>query len=424
VTSPEPEGGSQAGPGARMRIAILHYSALPVVGGVERVIGRHAGLMADAGHSVTVVAGRGEQQDPRVAFLRLPSADSADAGILALRAALDAGIVPDGFAAAVEALRRDLGAALAGHAVVIAHNVCSLPFNLALTAALRRLASEPGAPRLVAWHHDLAWTQPRFRDVLHDGDPWDLLRTAWPGVRHVAVSETRRTELAGLLRLAPENVRVVRNGIDIERELDLDPATALHVTRTGMLDADPLLLLPARVTPRKNIELGLRVVAAMRRAGRAAGLVVTGPVDPHDPAQREYLAGLLALRRDLDLDAAAWFLAAESGEPLADRVVTDLYRVADALLLPSREEGFGLPILEAALHRLPIVCTDLPVLREVAGEGATYLDPDADPDEAARVVLDRLDADSEDALWRRVRREYAWPAVYRERIEPLLAELA
>ncbi len=58
------------------------------------------------------------------------------------------------------------------------------------------------------------------------------------------------------------------------------------------------------------------------------------------------------------------------------RVVADLYRIADALFLPSREEGFGLPVLEAGVSRLPVICADIPALRELAGDDATYVDPD------------------------------------------------
>jgi mannosylglucosylglycerate synthase len=243
-------------------------------------------------------------------------------------------------------------------------------------------------------------------------------------VHHVVVSETRRSELSALMGIPTPSIRVVRNGIDVLGQIGLDPATEAIVARTGLLDADPLLLLPSRITPRKNIGLGLEVVAHLRRAGRPAALIVTGPVDPHDPGQEAHLARLLAQRRDLGLDGAAWFLSTEGGELLSDRVLTDLYRVADALFLPSREEGFGLPILEAALHRLPIICADLPVLREVAGDAATYLDLDADAGQAARAVLDRLAVDAADRLSHRVRRDYAWPVIYGRDIRPLLAWVA
>ncbi|MBI3739501.1 MAG: glycosyl transferase family 1, partial [Chloroflexi bacterium] len=48
-----------------MKITLLHYAALPIIGGVESVMGHHARLMTDAGHQVRVIAGRGEQVDAR-----------------------------------------------------------------------------------------------------------------------------------------------------------------------------------------------------------------------------------------------------------------------------------------------------------------------------------------------------------------------
>ena len=52
----------------------------------------------------------------------------------------------------------------------------------------------------------------------------------------------------------------------------------------------------------------------------------------------------------------------------------DLYRDFDALLFLSAYEGFGLPLIEAQQMGLPVLCSDIPVLREVGGEGAIYVD--------------------------------------------------
>src|SRR5207248_4987660 len=53
--------------------------------------------------------------------------------------------------------------------------------------------------------------------------------------------------------------------------------------------------------------------------------------------------------------------------------LSDLYMLSDVVVLPSASEGFGLPLAEAALFRVPVVCTDLPAFREVAPEGATFV---------------------------------------------------
>src|SRR5712692_5941767 len=178
-----------------MHIALLHYSAPPVIGGVETVMGHQARLMARDGHSVTLVAGRGAAPDGRAAFAGLPLLDSRHPRVLAVKLELDAGRVTPNFYALSAEIETELLAVLTGKDVVLAHNVCSLHKNLALTAALHRLNEQPGFPRLILWHHDLAWTAGHYRSELHDGYPWDLLRQAWPGARQVVVSETRRQEL-------------------------------------------------------------------------------------------------------------------------------------------------------------------------------------------------------------------------------------
>jgi glycosyltransferase involved in cell wall biosynthesis len=221
----------------------------------------------------------------------------------------------------------------------------------------------------------------------------------------------------------PAAVPVVPNGVDLAALLGLAPRTMDVVRAADLLAFAPLVLLPARITPRKNIGLALRVVAAMRRAGRsAAGLVVTGPVDPHDPTAQAYLAGLVDLRRECGLEGSVVFIAEELREPADEVLVHDLYRLADLLLLPSLDEGFGIPILEAGAQRLPIVCSDLPALRDLAGDAALYIALDADPDAVAALVLARLDEDPRAELARRVRTEFTWEAVYRRGIAPLLVD--
>lgn len=403
-------------------VALLHYTAPPVVGGVEQVLAWHARLLADAGHEVRIVAGRGEAPDPRVAFVGVPRADTSHPEIARLQADLGAGRVPAAFPGVAEELARDLAVALAGVDVLIAHNVGSLGLNLALTAAVHDLVGRPGAPRTILWHHDLAWTLPAYRRTLHDGWPWDLLRTAWPGVTQVAISEARRADVVSLLGADPAVVSVVPNGVDLAALLGLAPRTMDVVHATDLLAFAPLILLPVRITPRKNIEFALRVVAEMREAGRpATGLVITGPVDPHNPLAEAYLAGLVDLRRVLDLEGSAIFLAEALAEPADEGLVHDLYRLADVLLLPSLDEGFGIPLLEAGAHRLPIVCSDLPALRELAGDAALYIEAGAVPREIAALILARLEDDPLIGFARRVRTQFSWEAVYRGGIAPLLA---
>ncbi len=403
-----------------MKIALLHYAAPPVVGGVESVVGHHASLMASAGHAVRVIAGRGEAFDPSVEFISLPLIDSRHPEVMALKAELDKGHVPPGFEPMVKATCQALEHALANTDVLIAHNVCSLHKNLALTTALRAVSAQSGAPHLILWHHDLAWVTPRYRSELHDGDPWDLLRTDWPGVTQVVVSEFRRRELANLLSVPLERIKVIPNGIDPVSFYKWEAQTQALIHQTNLLSAAPILLLPVRITPRKNIELALRALSALRAEYPEAALVVTGPLGAHNPANAAYFDQLRALRAELQLERAAHFLAERVDGYLPDAVIADFYRLSDALLLPSREEGFGIPILEAGLSGLPIFCADIPPLRDLAGQQASYFSPGADPEQVAALMARRLGANPTFVLRARVRQSYTWEQIYTRWIAPLL----
>jgi glycosyltransferase involved in cell wall biosynthesis len=403
-----------------MNIALLHYSAPPVIGGVESVIGHHARLMARAGHTVRIIAGRGAQTDPQVDFIPVPLVDSRHPDILALKAGLDQGLIPPGFAGAVHQIENALTSALAGVDLLIAHNVCSLHKNLALTAALETISQGAKSPRMVVWHHDLAWTTPRYRTELHDGYPWDLLRRAWSDVWQVVVSDMRQEELSRLFRIEAGDITVVPNGVDLDAFFKLEPPTSELARRLSLLDAAPLLLLPVRITPRKNIELAIRVMGELRRRMPHAALVVTGPPGAHNPANAGYFESLKSLRAGLDLSDGVHFLAELVEATLPDAVIADFYRLADALFLPSREEGFGIPVLEAGLSGLPVFCADIPPLRALTGDRASVFSLDAMPGEVAALIADRLRDDPVYQMKTQFKQTYSWEGVYGQHIAPLL----
>jgi len=413
-----------------MKIILIHYSAPPIVGGVEGVLQHHSSLMASDGHEVKVIAGRGAQFDPRVQFIHLPLVDSRHSQVLSVKRELDKGIVSAGFKELTAGMERELSAHLADTDFVIAHNVCSLNKNLALTAALFNLSrrddpsiakhSQRHMPRMALWHHDLAWTTPRYQDELHPGHPWDLLKTAWPGAAQVAVSEMRADELATLMKLEKSQITVIPNGVDMEEFFKLEEETRSYIKQLDLMRASPLLLLPVRITPRKNIEFALKVLSALRARFPAAQVVVTGPLGPHNPANVEYFERLHTLRAELGLANAFHFLAELTDAYLPDAVISDFYQLADVLFFPSHEEGFGIPILEAGFARLPVFCSDIPPLRSLGGEFANYFSPEADPEHVAEAIVNHLSTSRIFGLRASVRSQYTWEQVYRTRIVPLL----
>jgi glycosyltransferase involved in cell wall biosynthesis len=406
------------------RVAILHYAAPPTVGGVESTIYHHARLLAGAGYGVTVIAGRGAPFDERVAVEVIPELDSRHPEVLAVKVQLDAGRVTDDFHRLTEAIQQTLRRTLVGSDVCIVHNAITLHKNLPLTAALRRLADE-GITHFIAWHHDFAWLRPQYQNELHPGYPWDLLRQPWPAVVQVTVSQPQREELAGLYGLLQEAIHVVTPGVDPDTFFRLTPSARWLAETFDLWTEGPVLLLPARITRRKNIELAIRIVGALQTQGVAARLIVTGPPGPHNPANVAYLQSLRDLRRELGIEEQIIFLYEcrdQTGQPLevSDEVMADLYQMADALLFPSRQEGFGIPMLEAGLARLPIFCADIPPFR-VTGEGtAHFFGLAEDPTAIARRIAAVLREDRALTMRWRAAGYYTWQSALRDKLEPLI----
>lgn len=405
-----------------MKIALLHYSAPPIVGGVESVLAHHARLMTAAGHQVTLFVGRGESFDPTISIRVLPLMDSRNAEVMAVKAELDKGKCTDSFINLRDRIQKELTCELQGFDVLIAHNVASLHKNLALTAAIHKVYRLPGFPRLILWHHDLAWTTPRYHSELHDGYPWQLLREDWPGATQVVISEIRRKELSKLISLHEQQIQVIPNGVELYSFFKFSERTVEIVEKLQLLDANPLFLLPARLTPRKNIELALRIINALREEFPHVRLLITGPEGPHNPANRAYRQKLIELRDELGLQESVNFLAELTPEFLPDEVIADFYRLADALLFPSHEEGFGIPLIEAGFSGIPVFCADIPVLRELGGDDLSYFDPDGDPILIARQINTRLKSEMTLRWAQRARHGFSWNSIDRLYIEPLITK--
>jgi glycosyltransferase involved in cell wall biosynthesis len=407
--------------------AILHYSAPPVVGGVEAVIDAHAHLLTEAGYPVVVIAGQGNAASlPNNAdFVLIPELDSQHPAVLEMNASLEAGEVPAGFEDMAGRITASLEPVLNEFNNLIVHNIFTKHFNLPLTAALYRLLDAGEIGNCIAWCHDFTWTSPHSSHKVHSGYPWDLLRSYRPEVTYVVVSQRRQRTLAELLEVSPQKIKVVYNGVDPVTMLGLTQEGRALIQRLGILDSDLVLLMPVRVTQAKNIELAFKVVAELKKRQSNPKLVLTGPPDPHDPENMDYYGFLRNLRRDLGVEKEMRFVFESGPDPdepyyIDIDVVGDMYRVSDLMFMPSHREGFGMPVLEAGLIGIPVISTAVPAAEEIGGENVLIFDADDAPEKVAELILMRIEADPVCRHKRQVRKRYTWKAIFQRDIEPLL----
>jgi glycosyltransferase involved in cell wall biosynthesis len=136
-------------------------------------------------------------------------------------------------------------------------------------------------------------------------------------------------------------------------------------------------------------------------------------MSPVEPAERARLAALAPGGRLVFHDGAT------------DAAYRDVLRGATALLSASREEGFGIPLVEAMSVGTPLVVSDIPVFREVAGDAAAYVTPD-DVAGFVRAVRELEEAGTWERRSRAARRRaaaYSWDASAR-RLLALLQRVA
>ena len=405
------------------RIGLLHYSCPPLVGGVEEIVSQHAHILNRMGHSISVLAGMGEvytdafpvriepvigSKDPQVSKAHVQSRKGNNSPLRDLTNRILTLLID---------WSHDFD-------VVLAHNVLQLPFNLPLTLALRRQASSRLGPVLVSWAHDSPYFEqhcPRFLNH----SPWDVLRRPHPGIHYVTISKCRKE----LFQEQDTNVKwkVINNGIDPVTFFYLDEKSVKLASELDLFSRDLVVVQPSRVTPRKNLELSIHIIRGIKNLGYNVIFILTGAYDPHEARAVSYYRRLRYWIDELDLKDNIAVLAEyrfKDGTKLVpDRIfIRDLYLMADLLLMTSKDEGFGLPLLEAGMIKLPIACTEIPPFIEV-GRDVCFFRPSDPPLFIAGRIIEYLSRTTTHTMFRKVMKEYILCKVCKNDLLPYLFEI-
>ena len=235
----------------------------------------------------------------------------------------------------------DVRAAIDGADVVVVVNVLSLPLH---PAAADVVAAVLAGRSAVLLHLDLPWQ----RANVPYPTTWPPTDAAW---QHVVINELSRRQL-------------VERGVDatvVYNAIDVDEPRGVPVVD---VERRPLLLHPARAIARKDVPAALRLAEALRGT-----YWLTGPAEEGYPVD------------DVLASAACPVLR----QPMPS--IADAYASCDAVLFPSRWEGFGQPVLEAAVHRRPIAVGPYPVAEELRAFGFDWF-PTDDPSALAAFLAD------------------------------------
>ncbi len=393
-----------------MKIAILHYTSWPEIGGVENVAHDQAALLCRQGHEVLLISGQGKDPDDGYAFTT-PKQLAPDYPLhLDVRKILDSGQADQNFnkyrAELVELLRPMFKEA----DVTIVHNIFTMHFNLPLTLALHDLSKEF---RMIAWTHDLvAGGKSDYALPNPDKPPWNLMSMAAANVPYVAASDQRRNEIEAALKPVPD-VSVVPNVVDLGRLFNLSLEMRESLEALALAERDFIFLLPSKLLVRKNVEFAIEIIKKLKEDGRSPLLLITAPDEKYNKAAQQYAK---FLHDSLPSKLKRYVVFVNDFFPVEQRMLVDLYLIADCLLFPSKSEGFGLPLIEAALYRLPILCNTVPAFWSTQGEGCFTLEKMEQLDDA----INWLESQPTFRLQRLVRRQFDGKYIYRKFYKPLL----
>ncbi len=230
----------------------------------------------------------------------------------------------------------------------------------------------PGCSAVVTVHDVLFFEHRTMSAVSTAGMRWAVRAAVAGSDTVIAVSESAADDIASTLEIERERVVAVPHGPG-RSPADAAPAAGVRA-RHGLRDGRVVLCVAAK-RPHKN---QLLLVEALEQLPPDVSIVLVG----HDEGYGETLR------------------AEAQARGLSERVVTldyvpddeleALWDLASCAAFPTLAEGFGLPVLEAMRRAVPVACSDLPVLREVAGEAARYFDP-RDPAEAAGAIAAAID---------------------------------
>ena len=220
--------------------------------------------------------------------------------------------------------------------------------------------------------------------------------------RLIAATVVERAHLVSHYGADPGRIAVIPCGVDTELIMPGDQAAA---RATLGLDGGPQLLYVGRLAPIKGLETLLDGMARLHAAGSPAHLTIVGgdadePLDGHEAELRSRLARLA-------LGDAVTFVGAQPQERLRT-----WYVAADATVLPSYYESFGMVALEAMACGSPVVASRVGGLQTTVRHGVTgLLVPDHDPVSLAEAFT-RLLGDA-DLRWRLGREGVRWATQHR-----------
>lgn len=381
-------------------ISFLHYSALPVIGGVELTVDIHAKLLKESNFKVNIIAGDGKP-DKFIPELK----SSYYKGMLSK---ILNGKAPEDFYSEVQKVKKKILTALKSTNILIVHNLFTMHFNLVATAALVEVSKKI---KTIGWVHDLSYVDPTYDLPPPGNSPLRFISNSTPGIKWVTITNYRRELLSRFFGIKKDQINVIHNGIDPYSILPPDMKKAAK--KLKILDYYPVAIFPSRLTRRKNFELAIDITSNLKEKPL---LLLSAPPDLHNPAFVSYKKELKERAKE---KGVSLILFSEHC-PIKD--IEAFYFLGDFLLITSKMEGFGLPAIEASLFRMPAALSNIPSLKEIEKHFKSHIffDLNEIPEKIANKIDVFLKVNNIVQDRRTIINNFSWDTIMKNKLIPLI----
>jgi len=367
-----------------VKVVLLNPTFWPVAGGAESVMRQQAEwLSAIDGMNVRVLTGIGGERSPHYELKVLDELNPDFPLNLKAKKAIDHGQTDNHYQELSGLLDKKLDPHYRWADVLVTHGPLTTHFNLSLTRCLWDKATQTPT---IAWAHDFTPANRSYALPNPDHHPWAMMKTHNPHITYVAVSESRRKEMAESFGVAPDTILLSPPTPDWMDHLGLSPDLLETLTEWNVFQRQLILYYPTRLLQRKMVDFAISVVQALREAEIDALLVYTGPEDPYQSTGKGYRDYLHQLPEQLGIQDHVLHLSRVEGNP--HHAWRAFFRLADVILNPTQYEGFGLLPIEAAFHRIPSWGSAVPSTQEQPFPHHTVIQSPQDAVRAAESLLD------------------------------------
>jgi glycosyltransferase involved in cell wall biosynthesis len=297
--------------------------------------------------------------------------------------------------------------------ILVSFNCFSLPYNIALTSALRKLTQERSDFLHITWTFDLAAFEEEYRWVRRADWPWNLMWELCPRLIYAASTQPIAQAQSKMLNLDAPLIRIIPAGTNPSATLRVTDRISAACKKYDLFDSFPLLYMPAKISSRKNILKAVKTIKYLKARFPYTRLVIAGSLSPHDRHTRrkswyirEFIKNeglhnqIIVLGHDRRFNGTVGFEDSAS-----------MMAVCDGLLFTSRREGFLIPILEATLYKLPIFVPKQDTLVSWAKQYVLAYEEEASADQISRII-GRVFSDPRAKFKFEIRTRYSWDNIF------------